>query len=394
MCFRALPATSKNITVIGYLAYLGYSLHFVLRSVVLPAIKADFGLTFTQSGFLFGTASIAYFVTTGFSGKISQWIGQRASLSVYLAAQMICALGLALTANFAMLIAFFLLSGACYGGIECAAIVLATRYCGNDAHIVRARMFGVFCVGGAVSAVMGSGFVHFGIGWRTAFVLVGAVCFIPFFISLFIDDLGADAAPKIEFAQLGGLFRNRAFMLSCIALTLSSGAENASNIWMMSILTTSPGMNVFVSGCYTAAYYLSVFVGRTFLISMFERFKRPKTALCLSVGSGFFVLLVSFVSDTDTIFAAIVVFGLIVSCVYPLMISIASGQTRESLVFPFSFAMISAGSFSINLSTGAVADFTGISNVFRFNAILFVAAAALIFFNRSRVDGSGSPENR
>ena len=380
----SIAATPRRVSALCSFVILGFAMHCVARGIVLPAIKADFRITFTQSGVMFGSATAAYFFMSSMSGKMSEWLGQRVSLSLYIFILSICGFFMAFMGSALALSAFFIAAGACYGGIDSTVTSLVSRYHGENASIALTRVFSVYCLGGMISAILSGSFVFFGIGWRAAFLVISAICFLAFLCLMLLKDGGPAASPPIELSQLGKLIKNRPFMICCIVTAITSGAESSTINWMTTFLTSGASLDILHSAFYTAMFFLSIFLGRTFIIGFLKRYDIQLIAMLASFTSGALVMIVSFISTPYIMLLAIISFGLSVSCLYPLMLSITISYSSENLIYSFIFAMISISIFSIMIVTGAVADAAGMPGAFRVNAILFILAPALIYMNRRK----------
>jgi FHS family glucose/mannose:H+ symporter-like MFS transporter len=365
-----------------------FATHCVARGIVLPAIIADFGLTFTQSGVIFGSATVAYFLMSSMSGKLSEWFGQRVSLSIYIGALSLCGLLMAFMGSVPALTALFIIAGFCYGGIDATLTSLVSRYHGEKASPALTRVFSIYCLGGMLSAIMSGSFIYYGIGWRAAFLAIAMACFLAFAVSILIKDSGPSASPPIELSQLGRLIKNKPFMLCCIAAAISSGAETASINWMTTFFTSGMSMDILHSALCSAMFFLSLFIGRTFIIGFLKRYDAQIIVMLASLTSGLLIMVVSFVSTPDLMLAAMIIFGLSVSCVNPLMISTTIKFSDENLRFSFMYAMISISNFGVMSATGVIADMAGMPSVFRVNGFLFILAPVLIWISRKQCSAS------
>jgi len=153
---------------------------------------------------------------------------------------------------------------------------------------------------------------------------------------------------------------------------------------MTTFLTSGASLDILHSASYTAMFFLSIFLGRTFIIGFLKRYDIQLIVMLASFTSGTLIMIVSFISAPYIILIAIISFGLSVSCLYPLMLSITISHSSENLIYSFIFAMISISTFSIMTVTGVVADMTGMPGAFRVNAVLFILAPALIYMNRKK----------
>lgn len=382
MGMQTRPANAGNTKAMCSVVLLGFGMHCILRGIVLPAIKAELGITFTQSATLLASSTVGYLVMAMLAGKLAEKLGQRTSLSIYAGGQAFMAVCIALSGSTMGLTVFFFFTGACYGGIECIVTAIVKRYNPQNSGIVMNQVFSFYCVGCLVIALLGGWFVFSGIGWRPAFLVVAAVCLAGFVFTLFIKDGQSSEDSAVDLTQLKTLFSNRPFLISCLATLLMSGAETSTNNWLTTFLTAGADINIFQSSALAAMFYASVYFGRKFFIRIMRSRDAATITSLASLASGILVAAVSFVNDPRLLLVSIVAIGVAISPLYPSLISMTSGLAKEPLVYSFTFVSISLGNLGVNYMMGAVADWLGIRSTFRFNAVIFLIVTGLVIINR------------
>lgn len=378
MILESIPATPGKISLISYLVIFGFAMHCVARGIVLTEIIEEFDLTFTTSGALFSAGMLAYLFMTSMSGKASQMLGQRIALSVYIGILSISGTVMFFVNSIPLLFVLFVFSGACYGGIDTTATSLVSRHHGQKSSIAITRLFSVYCLGGMISAVLCGSLIYFNVGWRYSYIVIATVCLLAFCSTLLINDRGPAGTPPVEFAQFNRLLANRPFVFSCIAIAITSGTETSTMNWMTTFLTRGASINILLSSLYTSLFFFTIYLGRNIMVSFIQRYDHYRMATFSSLLSGTLSILVSFINSPNIMVFTIVLFGLSVSCLYPLMLSITINLSSENLAVSFIFSMISLGIFGIMMLTGIAADITGIGGAFRVNGLLFLAAPLLI----------------
>ena len=386
-------ANKSNINIMMSLILLGFGMHCILRGIVLPAIKEELGITFTQSGLLLGSVTAAFFIMTMLSGKISEKLGQRVSMSVYTGGLVVTAVMTTFANSFALLLAVFFVSGACYGGIECVLTAIIRRYNSIHTKHVMNKIFRFYCIGSIIAALTGGWFVYSGLGWRASFLIVAVICLVGFVYSLLLIEKRHESTPPINFSQIGKLMRNKPFLISCAAIALLSGAETSTHNWLTTFLTAGADMNIFHSSCIVALFAAAMYLGRHIYARILRRYNAPAIAAVSSFISGLLIMSISVILNEGYIFAAMIAFGISISCLYPLMVTLTSELSNENLVYSFTFMSISIGNFIVNYSLGIIADHIGVHNIFRLNAIILVVAGFLIIINRNNYDRTVSSDD-
>lgn len=381
-----LEADARTVGTMASLILFSFGTHCILRGIVLPAIKEDFGLTYTEMSAVVSISSVGYLLMAMFSTKLSERMGQKNVLSLLAAVISATALLIAASSSYWQLAVLFLLAGCSYGGIECVVTAIVRRYHPLDADRSVNNVYGFYSVGSLFIAIAGGWMMQRGIGWRAAYLFVAAAAAGAFAYSLRIRDSSAGAAPRVELSELGPLLRDRVFLVMSLSTALLSGAEAASINWMNTFLAeTVEDMNIFQSSCTTALFFACIYLGRLVISRLMNRFRSVTLTIACCFATGVIVMLVSFVSTPLLMLAGIALFGFFVSCLYPLLVSITNGLSPGNLTYPFSFTVISVMNFSVNYLMGVVADAYDLPSTFRFCAVLYLAVAAAVLLCRRSV---------
>lgn len=381
-----------NINAISATVLFGFGMHCILRGIVLPAIKADLGITFMQSGALLVSSTAGYMVVAMLTSKISEKAGHCTSLSIYACGLMCTALLIALSSNVLALTVFFFITGGCYGGVECVVTALVKQYNPSNSAIILNWVFSFYCLGCIVVALLGGWFVYAGIGWRAAFLVVAVICAIGFVFSLFLRDTAGTEDTAVDLAQLKKLLKNPPFLLSCFIVMLLSGAETSTNNWLTTFLTAGVEINILESSILAAIYFASVYVGRKFFIRLMKHRDASAISAIACLASAILITMVSFVADRRLMLVGIVAFGIAVSPLYPSLIALTGSLASEPLMYSFMFVCISLGNMGVNYLMGAVADILGVKTTFLINAAIFFVVMCLIVVNHKNYVAAAKSE--
>lgn len=379
-------ANEKVIAAMASLILFSFGMHCILRGIVLPAVRADFGLSYTEMSGVVSVSSVGYLLMALFSAKLCERIGQKNALSLFSAVLSITACLIAASGTYLHLVVLFLFAGCAYGGIECTVTAITKRYHPLDSDRAVNHVFGFYSAGSFSIALMGGWLLYRGIGWRTAYLLAAAAAALAFFSSLRVVDAAAEAAPQVDLSDAKTLLSDRTFIVMCVSTALLSGASAASINWMNLFLTdTVTDMTIWESSCATAFFFAWLYIGRSVISRLLARFCGVTLAIVCSLITGAVVLLVSLVDTPALMLCGIALFGFFSACLYPLLISITNGLAPGSLIYSVTFTAISVMNFLVSYLMGVVADAYNLPGSFRFCALLYLTAAGAVFLCRKEV---------
>ena len=380
------PATNITSSGLGKLVFLGYGMHYALKGILLPSIINEFSISFTHSGLLLASITVTFLISVITSNKFVQAVGQRVAITIHAFGLVLAGIIMIVAHNILFIALAMILSGWCYGGIECITTAFIKRFNPETPHIAVNNVFSFFCIGSCISALLGGYFVYSGLNWRLCYVVVCIVCLIGAMISIFFNDRVKGTMSKINFSQIKSILRNMPFLLGCAAIGLFAGTEASTCNWMTTFLTNSVDMNIFESSCIAALFYASLYVGRILCGILLRRYNARKIAIGMCISGAILILTVSLVNSPILMWFAVAAFGFTISGLYPLLLSSASSLADESVVYSFTFIAISLGNMFVAATIGIVADTLGIQSTFSFNGIILGLVALLVFLNRKNYD--------
>ena len=380
-------ANSKTIGKMASLILLCFGMHCILRGIVMPAIQHDFDLTYTELSTIVSFASVGYFVVAIFSSKISEKVGQKRALSFYAAILMLTSLFITVADQWILLTALFCIAGGAYGGIESMGTAVIKRYNPKNSDIAVNNAFGFYSIGSLFIAVLGGWLLFSGFDWRTAYYIVAFFSAVALVYSIAIKEGEVtEISTRVDLSQLKDLFKDRIFVPMCFATALLSGVEAASINWMNTFLSnTIQDMNIFETSCTTAIFFAGIYIGRIINSKLLRKLDSTILTIFCGLLSGSVVLVISFVNTARLILACIVLFGLCVSCLYPLLVSITNGLSHHGVIYSCTFTMISIFNFGVNYLMGVVADWLGLPSAFRLCAFLYLVVAIVVLLCRKKV---------
>lgn len=367
---------AQSMNVLIWLMYIGFGMHIMARSIILPSIKAEFGITYTQTSVIVCASMLGYMAMTGLSSVVSRKIGTKNALTVYIGGLALLSVLISLSDSPAQLTVLFLCSGGCYGGLDCGLVSMVT-FCNPDTHaraLTRALAF--YSLGSVISAVLSGWIVERGINWRMPFLMIGVYCAAVVLLSLRLTFRDPQTEEKKYASQLSQLLRNPLFLYFCVLTAVYAGTENVTNNWLTSFLTAAePDIGLFYSACVTALYYMANAMGRPLFAHLMKRFNNLKIAIVASLAAASVIFMASFIQSVAPMVVCIVLFGILIAGIYPVLLTTAGRAGGEENVFSVTFVAISLSNMGLNYLVGVVADVAGMAGSFRMNAMLLAGVA-------------------
>ena len=179
------------------LAHLGHHLVTALLIPLLPYIRNDLSLTYTQAGWLVSANSLAYGISQLPAGWLADRIGPRIVLTIGVAGVGVAGLLIGLAPTYVMLVFFLVLLGIAGGGYHPSAAPLIAASVEAKS---RGRALGLHQIGGSASfflAPLIAAGIAAALGWRGTFLALCAPT-IAFGIAFYILLGRSGHAKKVE----------------------------------------------------------------------------------------------------------------------------------------------------------------------------------------------------
>jgi len=152
------------------LAHFAHHVLMALMTPLLPFIRDDFALDYTQSGLLLSAFALSYGISQLPAGWLADRIGPRILITIGISGVALAGLLIGLSQTYTLLIVFFVLMGIAGGGYHPSASPLISASVEPNK---RGRALGLHLIGGGASYFLGpliaAGIVTT-LGWRGSFV--------------------------------------------------------------------------------------------------------------------------------------------------------------------------------------------------------------------------------
>ena len=294
---------------------LAHFTHHIITAVaapLLPLIRTSFGLSYTESGLLLTSFTMAY----GLGHLPAGWLTDRVNpvIMIFVGTVGVAITGIlfGLAPTFTLLIVANGLIGLAASGYHPAASYLISRMTRPEQ---RGSALGIHVIGGSASyfiAPLLAGGIAMGLGWRNTYIALSLPTLLlgMILVVLLRRSAGGSGVPTREKGQGSRERHSRQFwawMISFLALTTASGALVGSAIGFIPLLLvdsfglraeTSAGLLalIFSGGFWVAplAGYLSDKVGKVPLLLGASAFVIPTIYFLprVPVGPGLYLLLI------------------------------------------------------------------------------------------------------
>ncbi len=208
------------------LAHFGHHLLAALLTPLLPFIRDDFALDYTQAGWLVSAFLVSYGIGQLPAGWLADRIGPRAVITIGIVGVGLSGLLVGLSPTYVVMIVFLVMLGTTGGGYHPAAAPLVSA---TVAPEKRGRALGIHQIGGTASYFLTPlivAAIATAIGWRGSFIALSipAILFgITFYVLLGRRGYTKKTKPEIPAGHPdgaptpGGLRRMVAFLILSIA---------------------------------------------------------------------------------------------------------------------------------------------------------------------------------
>ncbi len=316
------------------MAHFSHHLLTSLTNALLPFIRKDFGLNYTQSGIVATAFSLSYGFGQLPAGWLADRIGRRTLLLIGILGVAVAGFLIGISSTYIMLIVFLILMGLCGGGYHPSSAPLISS---SVEPKNRGRALGFHTIGGSASflvAPLAAAAIAAALGWHWSYIILSiptAILGIIFFSVLRKRTIGnqhyqSNSQNTVVEAHPSAGYKRR--LIALMTWTIISGAISGSIMIYMSLyfvdhfhvseqiagslLSISPIAGLFAG---PVGGYLSDRLGRVPLI------------IATSILGSILMLLLSIVPYGIPLFALLFFMGVFSYMRMPVMEAFIMGQT-------------------------------------------------------------------
>jgi fucose permease len=331
--------------VLGLCCYaiVAMSFVFAVPAVLMPRIAADLSLDYARQGVLFSATVCAVLVPL-VSASIADRIG---SARVLLAGSLIQAAG-----------CFWIASAHSFGEALAGGVVLGAGGAATDPLTTplvcavyperRARMsnvlHGFFCIGLAATAAVLLALLEMGVGWRSAFRAIGALC-LPHGVAALLRPLPKQTHQGAVRLRARDMVRDRRFLVLAAAMTFAGATEVGPTNWLPTLVQRAwPGAGATTAGAAGMIVFGLLMAAGRFLTSTLchrfgvERLLAASAVLCTAGLTAIAAPLPPIATG-----AALAVVGFGVGCLWPTVLALAGDRFPDAGASMFSVLSMAGG---------------------------------------------------
>lgn len=331
---------------------------------LLPFIRHDFSLSYTQAGGLISAHSIAYGVSQFPAGFAADRVGSRALLTIGVAGAAVAGLLVAFSPNYIVMVILLVIMGLTGGGYHPSASPLVSASVGPE---YRGRALGTHQIGGTVSfflAPLIAAGIASALGWRGTFIAVAIPTLsLGIVFHLLLGKMGYAGSPLPKGARASEPAPSEPADLRRLSAFVAIGI--ASMVLLQSTLKLTPLYAVDVLGAseeqgaalLSIAYFGGIW-GGPLGGHLSDRLGRIPVIIAVGLISGPAVYLLNHVSLGISLYAALLLIGTAMHAGMPVVesyiISHVSPQKRSTVLGIY--YMISRGGPVITVLLGHLVD--------------------------------------
>jgi MFS family permease len=371
-------------------AHFGHHLVTALPMPLMPMIRSEFGLDYTQSGFVLSAFSIAYGIGQLPSGWLADHIGRRIMITVGILGVAVCGLLIGLSSTYSMMIALMALMGLMGGGYHPSAspAVASTVRPEN-----RGSALGFHLIGGSLSyflAPLAAVGIATALGWRGPFMIlsIAAIAFGATFYILLGRVPGLNkamqktgASEQFEIVEKPGRIRR---LIIFIVLTSFTGALLFSmESFIPMFLVDRFNVSKEAGGAFIAIFASSGLWASTLGGYLADRFGRVRMILILCFSIGVLIYLINLAPFGIAMGALLVVLGMFAYMRMPISesyIIMNTSEKRRSTILGIYFFTAMEGSGVLMPVLGKIIDTMGFNVCYTIVAVCVLVISFICFF--------------
>ena len=356
-------ATSTVTLVV--LSQVVHFLTFGAIALLLPLIREDLGISFSQAGMLSAAATLSYAITQIPAGYLCDRYGAKRLFFGGLLGWSALAIGLALAYSYWIAVVALFAAGACRALLFAPGLTLVVSWFPSDR---RATAMGVFLIGsfiGTIGVSLTGPALSAVLGWRLTFGLyaaLGIVIAIAFW-RLAAEKPRAERGSRVRLRDAGKLLGSGVLWVCNALQFVRFSVATAFNFWLPSLLLADRGLSLGTVGLIVALSAASAAAANPLGGYISDRLRNPPLVIggSLAVLACTSVLLVSV--ESLPVLLAVIALNAVFMTIYfgPLFYVPVEifGQRTAGLVTGVGNLFANLGALAAAYALGVVKDTTG-----------------------------------
>lgn len=353
---KVAPGNAGLLTAV-YLAFLNSGMMSILQGSILPYLREEYGLSYTQSGFMLSAHQIGNLCAVLLAGVLPFLIGRKKSALLLGSGIVIGLMLVTLTGNPVLLVVAYAFTGISRGTMSnvcnsTVSTVVGNRVAGSN------LLHASFAVGALLAPLLLLLGSHVPAGWRVAPYTVSALAIIVFVI-LGRSSLSNEPAEKTAKGSLA-FFRSWSFWINTAILFFYLCAEASIVGWFVLYFTDTGRLPAHVASITPTLLWLMVLAGRLACAVLSAKIDKNKLSLILGVLFVSFFGLMLITENSAVSVVCLLGIGLSMAGVYPTTFS-SIDSTSSTAVTGAVIAIATTGAVLMPGIVGAVAESKGLT---------------------------------
>jgi len=371
-------------------AHFGHHLVTALTSPLMPMIRSEFGLDYTQSGFVLSAFGLAYGIGQLPSGWLADHIGRRIMITVGILGVAVCGLLIGLSSTYIMMIVFLGLMGLMGGGYHPAASP-AVASTVEPQH--RGSALGFHLIGGSLSyfiAPLVAVAIAGVLGWRGPFILL-SITAIAFGVAFYIlmgrlPGLNKTVQKTSSSAQsqlIEKPGRVRRLVVFIVLSSITGAMLHSAQAFIPLFLVDRFHISKEAAGAFPAIFASSGLWGSALGGYLADRFGRVRMIFIVCLAIGTLIYFLNLAPFGIAMGALLVVIGMFAYMRMPITesyIIMNSSEKRRSTILGIYFFTATEGSGVLMPLFGNIIDTMGFATCFAIVAISILVTTLICLF--------------
>ena len=378
-----MKAGAGSTVTLVIVSQVVHFLTFGAISLLLPLIREDLGITFSQAGALSAVATFSYAMSQIPAGYLSDRYGPKRLFFTGLLGWSALSVALSLSFSYWLAIVVLFAAGAFRALIFAPGLTLVSSWFPPDR---RATAMGLFLVGsfiGTIAVSLSGPTLSNALGWRptfAAYAVLGILVAALFWL-LAAERAQREKGPRVRFRDARDLFRSRILWVCNALQFVRFSVATAFNFWLPSLLLADRGLPLETVGLVVAVSAASAALANPLGGYVSDRLRNPPLVIggSLTVLACTSVLLVT-VESLPVLLAVIALNAVFMTIYFGPLFHVpveVLGQRTAGLVTGVGNLFANLGALIAAYVLGLVKDFTG-SFTWGFFAIATLCCAGVL----------------
>lgn len=250
------------LLVLAYIGFVSLGLPDAVIGVAWPSLRNAFTLPQGAVGFVFIASGLGYFLSSFFSGRITQALGIGWLLAASTALVAIAMFGFAFSPIWLLFVAFAIAHGLGSGAIDAGLNGYAAEHF-SARHMN--WLHACYCFGAMLGPLLMTAVLTSNRQYSTGYMLVGSVMVLLSLVFVLTQPRwGMPAAHDASKSRIGTTqaLRHPIVLLQMFVFFLYTGLEVTFSQWAFTVLTESRSVDTRLAGIAVGLYWASIGAGR------------------------------------------------------------------------------------------------------------------------------------